>query len=559
MRSQWELQRAQFVVLYRVFLRRAIDLELMAANADPTRLLSQFATIFIGASIALGFPVLMTGAHPLTLEGRWTGEHFFLETTMTLAGLIAVLNWDAAFPDKRDILVLAPLPVRTSTLLLAKIAALFAAPGMAILAFNLFCGVAWPLLFIHPGSGLLGVLRAWPAYWITIILASSFLVFTVLALQGLAANLLPRQLFLKLSALLQAATLCFLVCVYFLEPSLESPAALLAPENQRLLQWLPSYWFLGLFQQLNGSMHPALLPLARRAWMALALSALGTLAALLLAYFRTIPKTVEQPDILPSSLRLPSLPFLAGSLPSAVTLLSLRTLQRSRQHRMILSFYLGIGLALVIGYVRSGFVGATLLSSGIGIGFLLSTILMMILTVLALRVVASIPISLSANWIIRVTQVRPARAYRNAVRASWLLLGVLPVLLIVLGLSMIAAYPSLPAIKYLAALLCLGIALVELCLATFQKIPFTCSYLPGKANIHFAFWASLFFFLRILKDAAILESRMLNRPGGYLLMLLGLICCAAAVHWSTRLRRKANEDLLWEEEFPAEIISLHLS
>ena len=40
-----------------------------------------------------------------------------------------------------------------------------------------------------------------------------------------AANLLPRQLFLRFSAVLQAGVMCTLLIVYFVEPSLESPAA----------------------------------------------------------------------------------------------------------------------------------------------------------------------------------------------------------------------------------------------------------------------------------------------------------------------------------------------
>ena len=129
----------------------------------------------------------------MTLAGTWTAEHFFIETTMTVGGLIAVLNWDSAFPDRRDVLVLAPLPVRTSTLLLAKISALFAAPSMAMLALNLLSGVAWPLNFylwqgriIGGVEGVAGVLDHDRG-------CGGFFVFTVLAVQGLAANLLPRQ------------------------------------------------------------------------------------------------------------------------------------------------------------------------------------------------------------------------------------------------------------------------------------------------------------------------------------------------------------------------------
>lgn len=170
------------------------------------------------------------------MESQWKAEHFFLETSITIVGLIAVLNWDSAFPDRRDVLVLGPLPVRASTLLLAKMSALFAAPGMAMATFNLFIGFAWPLVFGQ--GGLFGALRAWPAYWMTLLLGGAFVVFFMLAVQGLAANLLPRPLFLQLSAVLQAAMLCLLLSVYFLEPSLESLAALTSPANQRLLTWL---------------------------------------------------------------------------------------------------------------------------------------------------------------------------------------------------------------------------------------------------------------------------------------------------------------------------------
>jgi hypothetical protein len=458
MRNDWAIRKLRFVVLFRVFWMRVVDLELLSRDADPSQLAQQFGTIFVTISIFFSLPVLLSGGHRLSLSGEWTGEHFFIETTMTIAGLITVLNWDSAFPDRRDVLVLAPLPVRPSTLLLAKISALFAAPALAMLAFNLFIGIAWPLLFISGSGGFFGALRAWPAYWFTIFCGGLFFVFTVLAVQGIAANLLPRQSFLRLSALLQAGTLCLLLSVYFLEPSLESPAALTAAQNQRLLTWLPSYWFLGLFHQLNGSMHPALVPLVRRAWIGLAVSTLGAGSALLLSYFRMLPKIIEQPDILPGARAVPWSPHLGNSLQSAITLFSLRTLLRSRQHRMILSFYLGVGLAIVVGYSQTGFAGLVPAKGGISTTFLLASILRMILTVLAIRVVASIPISLPANWIFRVTEVRPAHLYQRAVRFSWFVLGVAPILLILSG-AFLASYPWQQVLGHLVTMLFLGVTL----------------------------------------------------------------------------------------------------
>ena len=558
MRNDWAVRKLQFRVLYRVFLLRVVDLELLSADADPTRLIGQFVTTFASISLLFALPViLLGGGGGMSMTARWTAEHFFIETTMTVAGLIAVLNWDSAFPDRRDVLVLAPLPVRASTLFLAKISALFAAPYLSIIAFNIFSGLVWPLLFISSSSAV-GVLRVLPAYWITIVVAGGFILFTVLAVQGLMANLLPRQFFLRISALVQAVALCLLLSVYFLEPSLESPAALTAPQNQRLLAWLPSYWFLGLFQQLNGSMHPALVPLARRAWIGLAVSALGASAALLLSYFRMMPKIVEQPDILPGTRSVTwSLPF-SNSLNSAITFFSFRAMLRSRQHRMILSFYLGIGFAIGLGYVETPFGGLGLAKAGIDIAFLLASILMTILTILAIRVVASIPISLRANWIIRVTQVQPARAYQKAVRFSWLALGIAPVLLILAG-SLLATNPWRPVLGHLVTMMLLGVLVVDLCLYTFQKIPFTCSYLPGKANIHFVFWACLMVFLWVLKEGAKLESRMLSHLLSCILMILFLSTVVAGIRWLREVKTNQADELLFEEENAAEIIALNLN
>ena len=511
MHSDWARRRLQFRTLYRVFLLRIVDLELLSADGDPAKLIGQFATIFVTISFFFTIPALVAlmGSGPPAGPQGWMFEHFFIETAMTCAGLIAVLNWEAAFPDQRDLLVLTPLPVRKGTLFLAKIAALFAAPALAVAALNSFSGIAWPFLFRSGNGGFFGVLRSWPAYWMTLLVAGAFLVFAILTLQGLAANLLPRQLFLRFSAVLQAAVLCLLLIVYFIEPSLESPAALAAAQNQRMLAWLPSYWFLALFNQLNGSMHPVLVPLAKRAWIGLGVSALGACAALSLCYFRLMRRMVEQPDILPQTRFVSWSPQFGNSLTGTLTRFSMRTLLRSRQHRMILSFYLGIGITIVVGYVKATNRGFGSIQGSISNSFLFASMLMMILTLLALRVLASIPISLSANWVIRVTQVRSAREYRRAVRWSWVTLGVAPVL-VSIAAFLLAASPWRPALGHFCVMLWLGVLLVEVCLYTFSKIPFTCSYLPGKAGIHFAFWVGVLFFLRLLHEGAALEGRLLQ-------------------------------------------------
>src|SRR3954471_24146786 len=102
---------------------------------------------------------------------------------------------------------------------------------------------------------------------------------------GATMQLLPRQAYLRLSSALQVAACCLFVGLYFLEPPLESHQALAAPENNALLRWLPAYWFLGLFQQLNGSMSVEFAPLAHRAWLGLVIAMCAALGVVLAAYF----------------------------------------------------------------------------------------------------------------------------------------------------------------------------------------------------------------------------------------------------------------------------------
>jgi hypothetical protein len=220
---------------------------------------------------------------------------------------------------------------------------------------------------------------------------------------------------------------------------------------------------------------------------------------------------------------------------------------------MILSFYLGIGITCVVGYVKIILGGFGPASS-----FLLTSIVLMILAAVALRAVSSIPISLRANWIIRITRIRPASDYQRAVRFSWMSFGVAPVLLIV-AVFFLATYPWGLALGHFMTMMCLGILLVELCLCTFPKLPFTCSYLPGKAQVHLVFWACVLFFVRLLDKASRLEDRMLGHVPSCIAMVLIVAVAAAGVRWLNTSRIGLTEDLLFEEENPAEITSLNLS
>ncbi len=200
MHKTLSMERRQFRVLYRAFLMRVIDLESLSADADTSRLLAQFAALFAGISYLFTFWVIFAGAR-FSPDFLWVMEHFLIATTMLVVGLFSVLCWDSIFPDRRDVLVLAPLPVRASTLFRAKIAALVAALSISVLSLDIISGLVWPRFFsVTNGGGYLGFFHSLVAYWITMSLAAAFMFGCVLGVQGVAAQLLPRQQFLRLSA-----------------------------------------------------------------------------------------------------------------------------------------------------------------------------------------------------------------------------------------------------------------------------------------------------------------------------------------------------------------------
>lgn len=568
----------QFRVLYRLFLFRIVDLELLAADArgDANRLLGQFSglLIFFSAALALGVlfadPARMSPA--MAVRMVWSMEHFLIATTMLVAGLFAVLSWDSTFPDRRDVLVLAPLPVRTRTFFLAKVAAVAGALGLTVGSLNLVIGVAWPLALALPATHnpfelfvSLTFYRALLAYAVTMAAAAAFVLGSVLVVQGAAAQLLPRRWFVRLSAVLQMMALCVFVGTYFLQPSLASPEALMRPDNQAWLARLPSYWFFGFFHQWNGTMTPAMAPLARRAWVGLICAVLGAGAAFVLSYFRTIRRLVEQPDVLPRPRAARWLPRFGNALETALVHFSIRTLLRSRQHRVFLAFYWGAGFAVAVLFLKTP-VSRQQLFAGPGgnpwhhasVPLLVSDIVMLCLASAGTRAVFSLPLELRANWLFRIAPLDGLRQPLAATRRSLWLLGVAPVWM-ASAVVLLAIWPWQQAAEHLAGLALLGAVLVEVGLSKFHKLPFTCSYLPGKSKIHLMFLAFVGLFSALVTWVAGAEMHALADPAQFVALVVTLVLTTLMLRWRNAGHvRSTGAELQFEESESPAVFALDL-
>ena len=179
----------QYRVLYEQFLARVIDLEALSIEADIPRFLGQFAGVLMMISMAQAMGTFMFPPAP---DMQWHVEQAAIARMMLVIGLVAVLTWDNTFPDRRDAMILGPLPVKPGTILLAKITASASLLGISILALNFASSIPRSLV-IGGDGGYLGILRFFLSYWFTMVASSAFLYGAVLTIQGTTAYLLPRR------------------------------------------------------------------------------------------------------------------------------------------------------------------------------------------------------------------------------------------------------------------------------------------------------------------------------------------------------------------------------
>ena len=143
---------------------------------------------------------------------------------------------------------------------------------------------------------------------------------------------------------------------------------------------------------------------------------------------------------------------------------------------------------------------------------------MLLFLIVGIRVSFSIPAEVRANWLFRMTDPFGSGAYLSAARKALLLFAVAPVLAISAAIYS-AVWPWWKALAHLGFIAAVGLLLVELALRKWNKVPFACTYLPGKANLKVMFgvyWALLWFLSQIV---ILIENAALRTPAGYAVLM----------------------------------------
>ncbi|HEX4278389.1 MAG TPA: alpha/beta hydrolase [Bryobacteraceae bacterium] len=558
--------RRQFTILYRLFLARLIDLDILSARGDVRELLARSLSILAALSLCLTY--LIAGKYfsmglPRTryLYAIWNDEEFLISATIAVAGLFAVLAWNTVFPDRRDCLILGVLPVATPVIILAKLSAMATALGVSVFAINAFTGMVFPYATVDKGVVPIHAAAAW---WITVFAAGIFTFSAMLAIQGLAAQVLSWSLFLRISGLLQLAALFTVIALFFVTP----PFAATMLDHAFPTSLLPSYWFTGLLHRLDGDPNPVFAPLAAMALRNFSIAAGIATVTWALSYYRNIRRIVQAPDIAPSAhghaaariVRGAAFGFLARPLDRAILLFTCRTIARSRQHRLLLAACGGIGFATALAFSRTFLedLRSHTRWDTPAVPLLVDGLLLLYCAVAGIRGSFSIPLALPANWIFRITAVHSPAAYFAAVRKSLLIVGVLPVWLACL-VAYFSIWPGRPAFEHMLVLTLAGLLLADCSLYQFRKMPFACSWLPGGVQLKMRASVYALLFLTFASIAANIELRSLERFARFVVILA--ILGSAAV-WA---RRRAFEfagargNRLQFEDLPeAEVFALDL-
>src|SRR5579864_7475709 len=489
-------------------------------------------------------------------------QYFFLTFSMAITGIVTVLKWDNIFPDRRDYVNLAPLPIPTRRIFLANVTAIILIALVFAVDVNAVSSLFFPMVVTMEEPKFAAYVQFARAHFSGVLLASLFVSFALFALIGTLMVLLPDSIFRRISIyvrVLVVILLLGLLCSTFAVAPLLST---LHDGTPSFLRWLPPVWFLGLSRMILGRADAAMAQVgAVGLWAVIAVAIIAPLVYVLTyyCYFIRIPETLDTtlrsraPRIL-FPMRLMDLFVLRSAYERATYRFAMKTLLRNDRHSLIFGGFAGLGIVIASQTLLAAVnqkPGAAPSAAMISVPFSLAYFL-----ICGLRFVFDLPAELRANWVHRVIldseQQAPADAARKVILTfvlPWILLVCVPLYVYHWGWTGIALAAVLIAGCYLLAdgLLC-----------RFAKIPFACAYPAWKQS---ATVIVLFYVLGLWAFASLLpglEHALLLKSVWY---LWGLVLVLLAVQIA--LRRLRDDDprsrvLIFDEvpDTPFELLNL---
>jgi len=449
--------------------------------------------------------------------------------TFAVIGFTTFFEWDMLFPNRRDFLILASFPIRLRDVFAAQIAALAKFLGLLIVAVNTFPTLVVMLMtFSARYRGI--ALRLVLAQIAAVMGASVFAFFAIAALQGVLINLTSPRLFRRISPYIQTGGMCLMILSILTYP-IYMQLLRHAAETHQLWLWLfPPVWFDGIYDLFLPGAHGLFVSLGVYSlWMLAAAIALFAITWSI-GFRRHYRRTLESEDTRPRahSARTPAR-LVRSPEERAIFQFTGKTLARSRRHQLFLVTHLSVGLSLALNFAVAIRGGKLVLSEDGARAF---PFLLAFFVISGFRAVFQFPAELASNWLFRLTESRWAEISRSATRKRVLVSGLTPLLVL---LAPVTRSP-LRIVFQCAA----GALLIELMFWTFDKVPFTCSYFPGRTNLSILFVLYLYGFTTYSFNMADLERTIEHRPA-YAALTLTTAALILTLSWRHRREPKSTE------------------
>ena len=502
---------APHALLTRHFLRQFLENDLISPDSDRSQLLAVVTatmlslTLFISTIMSVGYigPLMTPGlAASLSLSDKF----FYLALGMIVTALMAATQWDALAIDARDAAILEPLPLRPSTIRRAKLLAVAMLGTAAAVAVNAIPSIVFPLLLVYTLReltviALLGLMLAHAGFTIA---ASLFGYLTIVALREAMMAALGVRWFSRVSPWVQGALIVMLGGSLLLLPAASARIAQRGFDDWRAQS--PPMWFLGAYEMAigrviadlpSGRMRPRQAEndrLARLVYQerrgqfpALAGRAGMTVAATFLlaavAYLWNARQQESLAVAAPPALRrrwrvfhaLANALLVRGAAARAGFYFAVAAMWRSNTHRLTLACAAAVGMAMaVVALSNSGFLSGNVSPRLLGVQPLVYGALLV-----GFRHVIRVPAELRANWGFQLAWREQHRPFVTGVKAAAIVALAVPALVMMLPLFVFALGP-LSALLHAALGLAGAIVFLEALMLSYDKVPFTCTYLPSE-------------------------------------------------------------------------------
>jgi hypothetical protein len=566
MKARW--RRTPHSLLTVHFLRQFFENDLISPEADRSQLVAVVSasvlclTLFVSVIMSFSYvmsPLLTPGlAAVLALNDKF----FYLALGMIVTALVAASQWDALSIDARDAAILEPLPLDAGTIRRAKLSAVAILGGTVAIGMSIWPSIVFPplLVFSFRQMEFTALLRLMALHAVFTIAASAFGYLAIVAFREVLVAVLGIRWFTRVSPWVQGALIVTVGGSLLLLPAAADRIVHRGFDGWRAQA--PPTWFLGAYELVAGGIvvdlprtamrprqatidavntaayqrrRPEFPALAERAAIAVGV----TFLAGVLAYAwnaRRLPSLAAAP---PAALRRQRL--VVRGVANAVLVrraaaragfyFAIAAMWRSNTHRLTLACAAAIGFAMAVVAVSSvdwqgGVASPRLLA--------LQPLLYGALLV-GFRHAIRVPAELRANWGFQLAWRGQERAFIAGVKTAAIVALAIPALLVVLPLFLMMLGPRM-ALMHFGLGLGGAIVLLEALMVSYDKVPFTCTYLPSESMKALAPIYGIAFILGASIFARMQYDTLLGTNGMNTLLTLAVIFVVLRVMSATRAR-----------------------